>query len=83
MLGVLVVAEWVKNPKSNQEDAGLIPGLTQRVKHPAPLQQIPSCKHFSGLCLYLTCYGAVSQGKSRSQPRALVEEDYTGESQGR
>ena len=26
------MAQWVTNPTSNQEDMGLIPGLTQRVK---------------------------------------------------
>ena len=30
--GVPVVAQWVKNPTSIYEDAGLIPGLTQLVK---------------------------------------------------
>ena len=30
--GVAVVAHWVTNPTSIHEDAGLIPGLTQRVR---------------------------------------------------
>ena len=31
-MGVLVVAQWVKNLTGVHEDVGLIPGLTQRVK---------------------------------------------------
>ena len=31
-LGVPIVAQWVKNPTSIHEDAGLSPGLTQWVK---------------------------------------------------
>ena len=31
-IGVLIVAEWVKNPTSNHEDVGSIPGLAQWVK---------------------------------------------------
>ena len=30
--GVSIVVQWVKNPTSIQEDAGLIPGLAQWVK---------------------------------------------------
>ena len=30
--GVLIVAQWLTNPNSIQEDTGLIPGLTQWVK---------------------------------------------------
>ena len=30
--GVLIVAQWVKNPASIYVDMGLIPGLAQRVK---------------------------------------------------
>ena len=33
--GVPNVAQWVKNPTSTPEDAGLIPGLAQWVKDPA------------------------------------------------
>ena len=36
--GVLVVAQWVKNPTSIHEGKGLIPGLSQWVKNPAWLQ---------------------------------------------
>ena len=32
--GVPFVAQWVTNPTSNHEDAGLIPGLARRVKDP-------------------------------------------------
>ena len=31
-MGVPVVAQWLTNPVSNDEDAGLIPGLAQWVK---------------------------------------------------
>ena len=31
-LGILMVAQWVKNPTSVREDVGLIPGLAQWVK---------------------------------------------------
>ena len=36
--GVLVVAQWVKDPSSIHKDVGLIPGLTQWDKDPALLQ---------------------------------------------
>ena len=36
-MGVPSVAQWVKNPTSIHEDAGLIPGLAQWVKDPALL----------------------------------------------
>ena len=31
--GVLIVAEWVKDPTSIHEDVGLIPGLSHWVKY--------------------------------------------------
>ena len=37
MVGVPVVAQWVKNPPSIHEDAGSTPGLAQWVKDPALL----------------------------------------------
>ena len=36
-VGVAVVAQWVKNPTSIQEDEGLIPGLAPWIKDPALL----------------------------------------------
>ena len=35
LLGVPVVAQWVKNPANTQEDADPIPGLAQWIKGPA------------------------------------------------
>ena len=32
LIGVPVVAQWVKNPTSIHEDVGLIPGLAQQIK---------------------------------------------------
>ena len=36
--GVPVVAQWVKNPNSVHEDAGLIPGLAQWIQAAVLLQ---------------------------------------------
>ena len=39
-MGVPVVAQFVKNPTSIQEDAALIPGLADRAKDPVLLQAV-------------------------------------------
>ena len=36
-LGVPIMAQWLTNPTSIQEEMGWIPGLVQRVKDPALL----------------------------------------------
>ena len=37
--GVHIVAQWVKNLTSTDEDVGLIPGLTQWVKNPTSIHE--------------------------------------------
>ena len=34
-MGVPIMAQWLTNPTSNREVAGLVPGLAQSVKDPA------------------------------------------------
>ena len=35
IVGVPIVAQWLRNPTSNHDIVGLSPGLAQRVKDPA------------------------------------------------
>ena len=40
VIGVPIVAQWVKNPNSMYEDESSMPDLTQWVKDPALLQAV-------------------------------------------
>ena len=39
------MAQWVRNPTSFREDAGLIPGLAQRIEDPALPQAVAWVKN--------------------------------------